>query len=190
MAKPSLAGRLGRRLAAMEDGTRRSRRATAVLLGRHRSVTRAAMSEAIDLTSRATFPLWVQETARYGDTDRQGHVNNAVFATFCETGRVSFLYDRGTPLAPRGCSFVIARLVLDFRAEIQWQDVVDIGTVVQRIGRSSFSLGQGLFVGATCVATSEGVIVLIDNATRRSTPFPDALRARLAEFQGSPAPAG
>ena len=36
---------------------------------------------------------------RYGDTDRQGHVNNAVFATFMETGRVELIYNPEDPLA-------------------------------------------------------------------------------------------
>jgi len=58
------------------------------------------------------------DTVRYGDTDRQGHVNNAAFATFCETGRVNFLFLAGHPLAPPGTSFVIARVAIDFRAEL------------------------------------------------------------------------
>ena len=45
-----------------------------------------------DLTDRGIFRFWSREVCRYGDTDRQGHVNNAAFATFCETGRVLFLY--------------------------------------------------------------------------------------------------
>lgn len=133
----------------------------------------------LPLTSRDSFRLWTQERARYADTDRQGHVNNAVFATFCESGRVAFLYDGGASVAGPERSFVIARLVLEFRAELLYRDVVDIGTRIQEIRRSSLVLGQGLFRGGECVATAEAVIVLVDNATRRSTPLPDALRQRL-----------
>jgi len=132
------------------------------------------------LTERATFPLWTREKVRYADTDRQGHVNNAVFSTFLESGRVPFLYDPENPLSPPGCAFVIARLVLDFRAEITWPSIVDIGTVVLKIGRSSFTLGQSIFVGESCVAAAETVIVLVDETTRRSTPMPETLRARLS----------
>ena len=28
------------------------------------------------------YPFWTEEKLRNADTDRQGHVNNAVFATF------------------------------------------------------------------------------------------------------------
>jgi acyl-CoA thioester hydrolase len=136
------------------------------------------MEPAIDLTNRPLFPAWTREVCRFGDTDRLGHVNNAAFATFCETGRVTFLWDEPGP--PPGCAFVIARLVIDFRAELQWRDVVDIGTATIRLGRSSFTLGQGLFVAERCVATAESVLVLMDEATRRPTTLPDALRDRLA----------
>ena len=39
------------------------------------------------------FPTQVTENIRYGDTDRQGHVNNAVYATYFESGRVDLLHD-------------------------------------------------------------------------------------------------
>ena len=35
------------------------------------------------------FPIQAFDKLRYADTDRQGHVNNANFSTFLETGRVS-----------------------------------------------------------------------------------------------------
>ncbi|MFZ9635943.1 MAG: hypothetical protein ACO3EK_19200, partial [Alphaproteobacteria bacterium] len=34
------------------------------------------------------YPRHSQDKLRYGDTDRLGHVNNAAFSTFLETGRV------------------------------------------------------------------------------------------------------
>jgi len=137
------------------------------------------MNDASRLTDRAAFTLWTRDTLRYADTDRQGHINNAVFATFLESGRVAFLYDPTAPLAPPGCEFVIARLAIDFRAELRWPGAVDIGSVILSVGRSSITVGQGLFNGDDCAATAESVIVLTDATTRRSTPVSDALRQRL-----------
>src|SRR5581483_567677 len=85
------------------------------------------------LTDRASYPLWTHDKLRYADTDRQGHINNAKFATFLETGRVAFLYDPTAPLAPQGCEFVIARLVVDFLAELRWPGEVDIGSRILSI---------------------------------------------------------
>jgi len=140
------------------------------------------MPDPAQLTERASFRAWTRETARFADTDRLGHVNNAVFATFCESGRVSFLYDASKPLAPPGAVFVIARLALDFRAELHWRDQVDIGTAVLAMRRRSFTLGQGLFCRDACVAAAESVMVLMDEATRRAIELPDRLRADLAAY--------
>ena len=56
------------------------------------------------------FPLKTYDKIRYADTDRQGHVNNAVFSTFLETGRVEFLYHPELPIHSEEASFVIASL--------------------------------------------------------------------------------
>ena len=61
-----------------------------------------------------------------------------------------------------------------------WPDEVEIGTCVLKLGNSSVTLGQGLFLGDRCVATAENVMVLIDLQTRRPVPLPEALRTALA----------
>jgi acyl-CoA thioester hydrolase len=132
------------------------------------------MSENTPAIRLGDFPASTYDKVRYADTDRQGHVNNAVFATFCETGRVEFLFDPEQPLYPPGAAFVIARLALDLRAEVRWPGTVEIGTRVEQIGRSSFTLKQALFQGDRLVATAETVIVLMDEETRRSTSLPPA----------------
>jgi len=134
------------------------------------------------LAERGVFKSWWRDVIRYGDTDRQGHVNNAVFSTFLESGRVRFLYDPAHGMPPPGCGFVIAQMLIDFREELHWPGEVDIGTVVLKIGRSSASLGQALFFGERCVATAQTVLVLMDETTRRSTPFPEGTRRRLESF--------
>ncbi|HEY0522881.1 MAG TPA: thioesterase family protein [Stellaceae bacterium] len=135
------------------------------------------------LTARESFKAWTHDKLRFADTDKLGHVNNAVFATLLETGRVSLLYNPERPLAPPGNDFVIARLELDFRAELHYPGTVDIGTGILSIGRNSFNVGQGLFEGGRCVGTANSVLVLISHETRRSVALPQELRDRLAEFQ-------
>ena len=68
----------------------------------------------------ATLPFHSTDKVRFGDTDRQGHVNNAVFTTFFETGRVELLDHLGI-LAGRGdLSFVIAAIAIEYRREVFW----------------------------------------------------------------------
>jgi acyl-CoA thioester hydrolase len=130
-------------------------------------------------TERASYKIWTHDKLRYNDTDRQGHVNNAVFATFFETGRVAFLYDTSLALAAPGCNFVVVRLAIDFRAELYFPGVVDIGTRVLSVGRSSFVVGQAVFKDDLCVATAESVGVQMNNETRRSEPLSPTMIAWL-----------
>jgi acyl-CoA thioester hydrolase len=139
-----------------------------------------AEAETLPLTERSTFRTWTSDKLRFNDTDMLGHVNNAVFATACETGRVSFLYDPERPMAPPGTDFVVVRLVLDFRREMRYPGTIEIGTRILRVGRSSILMGQGLFKDGECVATAEGTCVLIDTARRKAVALPEELRHRLA----------
>ena len=130
----------------------------------------------------ADFPFKTTDKIRYGDTDRQGHVNNVVFAVFLETARVELLFDPAAPLAGAGTSFVLARLELDFVAEITWPGTVAIGTRVLQIGRSSLRMQQAVFQNERCVANAQTVIVLIDENTRKSTPLSAACKVALQRF--------
>lgn len=126
------------------------------------------------------FPVTAMDTIRYGDTDKIGHVNNAVFSTFLETGRTRLLWGGESPVAPQGASFVLARLVLDYRAEMLWPGEARIGTGVLAVGNSSMTLAQAIFQGDLCTATAETVLVLFDTVTRRPLPLPEDARTRLA----------
>jgi acyl-CoA thioester hydrolase len=61
------------------------------------------MSDEIEspaLSRKENFRHWTRDIVRYADTDRRGHVDNAVFSTFPEIGRVTILYDPQRPPAP------------------------------------------------------------------------------------------
>ncbi len=128
------------------------------------------------------FPLQSYEKLRYADTDRQGHINNAVFATMLETGRVEVLYNPEKPLAGPNCAFVIASMKIDFRAEVNWPGRVEIGTRVSALGRSSITIEQALFQNDVCVATASTVIVQMNEATRRSEPLNGAAITHLSSL--------
>ncbi len=133
--------------------------------------------------ARTTFPHWAKERARYGDTDRQGHVNNARFATYLESARVEFFaLPEIRAAVPEGTEFVIVHLAIDFLAEIHWRDELDIGSGVVRVGRSSFTVQQAIFRGDTPCARAESVLVLLDGRSRRAHPLPEALRAALERY--------
>jgi len=122
------------------------------------------------------------DKVRYRDTDRQGHVNNALFSTFLETGRVEILWDPHHPVSDFGCSFVIASLNLDMINEIYWPGQVDIGTSVIHIGNSSFKIIQGLFQQGKLVGTATSILVQTNDITRKSQKLSDEAKAKLKKY--------
>jgi acyl-CoA thioester hydrolase len=128
------------------------------------------------------FPVRSFDKLRYADTDRQGHVNNAVFSTFLETGRVEFLYQAQIPILSGGNSFVIASLQLNFLREINWPGQVDIGTGILKVGNSSITFCQQIFQNEKCAATAETVIVQVDDESGRSKPLSEQAKQILGKW--------
>jgi acyl-CoA thioester hydrolase len=125
------------------------------------------------------FPGRATDIIRFGDLDPQGHVNNTVFATYFETGRVMFLREPGNMLNPPGTTSVLARLDVNFLKEMHWPGTVEIGTGTAEIGRSSYTFLQAIFCNGECAATARATMVMIDGATRRARPLPEDVIARL-----------
>jgi acyl-CoA thioester hydrolase len=125
------------------------------------------------------FPHRTVETIRFGDLDRQNHVNNAVFSTFLESGRVIILYGPEYGLIVPDSSFVLAQITIHFLGEMHWPGEVEIGTAVARVGNSSLILDQALFVDGVCVATADNTLVLVDKATRKPRSFSPEHAARI-----------
>jgi acyl-CoA thioester hydrolase len=121
--------------------------------------------------------IWNEDVLRFSDTDMNGHVNNAAFAVFCESGRVNCLRGRLGPTREAGGYFVLAKVTIEFKAELHYPGRVRIATWIRSVGRTSVGFGQALFDEAgRLVATSEAVTVSMDGATRRPMPLDDATR--------------
>jgi acyl-CoA thioester hydrolase len=128
------------------------------------------------------YPIKTYDKIRYSDTDRQGHVNNAVFSTFLETGRVELIYDSSNQIISPGGSFVIAKLNLDFILELKWPGKVDIGTGIIEIGTSSIKINQGLYQNNKLAATAKTVIVQTDKKTGSSKPLSSKAKETLNRY--------
>ena len=95
---------------------------------------------------------------RFSDQDAVGHVNKVAVAAYVETGRVAFGHQRRVDGDP-GSSFILARLLIDYRAQAHYPGEVRVGTRLLRIGRTSFTVAHGVFKDGTCIATAECVLV-------------------------------
>jgi acyl-CoA thioester hydrolase len=136
---------------------------------------------AADTTPRLEdFPYRLTDNVRFADLDPNGHVNNAVYATYFETGRVTLVKDRSNGLMPDGLGWIMVRLDIHFRAELRWPGSIEMGLGVAKFGRTSVTFDQVVFSQGRCVASAQAVTVLIDEATRKPTPLTPEV---IANFQ-------
>ena len=127
----------------------------------------------------ADYRFWTEEKLRNADTDQQGHVNNANIATFFESGRIDILSAPAIAQVRAVTSILVVRLLTNFKKELFFPGTVRVGTRVARVGRTSLTFEQTIHAANGEVATAEATCVLIDKATRKPTPVPEALRAYL-----------
>jgi acyl-CoA thioester hydrolase len=126
------------------------------------------------------FPYRLTDNVRFADLDPNAHVNNAVYATYFETGRVTLVKDRSFGLMPQGLAWVLVRLDIHFRAELRWPGAIEMGLGVAKFGRTSVTFDQVVFSQGECMASAQSVTVLIDETTRKPTPLTGEI---IANFQ-------
>ncbi len=114
---------------------------------------------------------------RFCDTDRLGHVNNAVYAVMYEAGRAEMLAQANLLSPAEGRAVVIARLEVDFLREMNWPGEVSVQSAVHRIGTKSFTLRQRLMVGDLLCSRATSVLAVIDTETRRAVALEPAWKA-------------
>lgn len=123
------------------------------------------------------YAIHTYDKLRFSDTDKQGHINNAVYSTFYETGRSETFNQAHKVANDPDCEFVIAQVTIRYLKEVHWPGVVEVGTRLQRIGNSSLVLEQALFHDGELCSSSESVCVQINTASRKSQPFNDTMRS-------------
>ncbi|WP_433995849.1 acyl-CoA thioesterase [Bradyrhizobium genosp. L] len=128
------------------------------------------------------FPYRLSDNVRFADLDPNGHVNNAVYATYFETGRVTLVKDMSHGLMPPGLAWIMVRLDIHFRAELHWPGRIELGLGLVRFGRTSTAFDQVVFSEGRCVASARSITVMIDEATRRPTPLPAEVREKFRRW--------
>jgi acyl-CoA thioester hydrolase len=127
-------------------------------------------------TYRVPIPI------RFADIDALGHVNNAVFQSYMEVARTAFWAERIGEVRVHEIDFVLARVEIDYRRPVRFNDALSCDLWLERIGRSSFTVGYRFAVDGKAVAEGRSVQVFIDLATGEPKPVPDSFREKVREF--------
>ena len=134
----------------------------------------------LDPKQHAMYPVWTSDTIRYADLDPNDHVNNGAMNEYFEDGRVRLRQSHFGHLGKGTLSgFVLARYTVEYYRSLSFPGEVYIGSVVSRVGRTSYTLTQGVFVDEICYAGAEVITVMLDTDTGKPKPFDEPLRAVL-----------
>ena len=138
------------------------------------------------LSERSKFTNWTLDRLRVTDIDFQGHVNNSVHPVLYTSSRHDFIHSHvRTRVAPTDM-FALVKVTIEYLSEMRYLGEVEVGTLLMRLGRSSMTLGHGMFNENRCVSVAESVMVLLDPVTRRAKPWPAAAAEQLALLVAAP----
>ena len=121
------------------------------------------------------FPL----QTRFNDYDSKGHVNNAVYLTYFELGRVQAWLAAGGEV---DADFIIAEAKISYRSPAMMGDPLELEVTTAEIRTKAWVWKYRVIDprGERLVAEGETVQVMFDYATRQTIAIPAALREGLA----------
>ena len=157
------------------------------MLHYHTELNAAALRE---LGIPEPWGFGLADRVRFGELDALGHVNNTAYLVWFESFRLPYLkVRRVTDYGPGSPRLVLKRATCDYRAEMfNGMDYVVTGrTCAMR--RTSFTMTFAVWLpkvgGATCTATGEAIVVLLNPDGPGRLPIPDAGRRAFLELDGA-----
>jgi len=134
------------------------------------------------------YPFSLSLQVRYGDLDPQWHVNNAVFLTYLEAARFTYLKELelwdGVDYFNVG--LIVADIHCAYQAPISLGDAIRVHSRVAKIGNKSITFEYVIENEVTGLrhAQAEVVMVAYDYRTQKSIPVPDDWRRKISAHEG------
>jgi len=121
----------------------------------------------------------------YRDIDAMGHLNNAVYFSYCEFARQKY-WDRVVGLKSfRDIGFIMANSSIDYRRPVYMGDVLEVDIRCTRIGNASFDFAYRITRGDELVAEARSTQVLWDWDLGAKRAFSDELREQIARVESA-----
>jgi acyl-CoA thioester hydrolase len=135
----------------------------------------------------ARFPVVVRYPVQWGDQDAYGHVNNVIPHRWFESARIE-LFGRIGLLDMRkeqGVGPILAATSCDYRRQITFPDIVQIGIRVARVGRTSISFEHAIISETQNAMVAEGTstTVVYDYLAHKPVPVSDNVRRAIDELE-------
>ena len=121
----------------------------------------------------------MKQQPRFSETDALGHINNTVIPVWFESARDPVFRIFNASLDLNSWNLIIAKIEVNYSAQIQYQAQVEIRTSIKKVGNSSFTVFQQVFQAEQCVAFGECIMVKFDYVTNKSAGITDKEKAEL-----------
>lgn len=118
---------------------------------------------------------------RFSETDALGHINNTVFAVWFEGARTAVFRIFTPELNLKQWPLIIARVTIDYHAQTQYGQPVEIRTFISRLGGSSFDVYQEAWQNGVKCASGTTVMVQFDYLSQTARPLSADIRAALQQ---------
>ncbi len=137
---------------------------------------------------RTDFRYWEGIEVRWSDMDAIGHVNNAVYFTYCEEARIRYFkalnllgfreHDKQGP--------ALVSATCNFRQQVRYPAELEIGVCTSKFGSRSFTIDLEIYYKGTenLVADGTCVIAWVDYKVGRSIRVPEQLKLAVCKFEG------
>lgn len=120
-------------------------------------------------------------TPGFYETDALGHINNTVIPMWFEKAREPIFKYFTPDLDPAKWRLILAGFDVQFLAETQYGEQVEIHTGIHKVGNSSLTIVQRAYQLQQRVAEGKCTLVQYDYQTKRSAPINDSIRTQLLQ---------
>ena len=128
---------------------------------------------------------------RWAEVDRQDVVFNGHYFLYFDVAiseywrAIGFNYPDDI-VEKFGTDIYAVKATAEYHGSATYDDTIDIGCRVGRIGRSSMQFLFGIWRGAERITSGELVYVNADPKTRTSAPWPEPLRGAILGYERTP----
>lgn len=136
---------------------------------------------------RTDFRYFDRQRVRWAEVDMQKIVFNGHYLMYLDTAVAGYWRAMALPyhetMEHFGGDLYVRKASIEYLASARYDDVIDVGLKVSRIGNSSMLLNGCVFRGDKALVTGELVYVFADPATQTSKPVPQGLRELMLGFE-------
>ncbi len=119
---------------------------------------------------------------RYLEVDQQRVVFNMWYLAYLDDAMTAFLHEGGLPyqtMLEDGHDVQVVHTEVDWRGSLRWGDRAGVRVALERIGRTSFTLGFEFLAAEQVVATAATVYVVVAADGSGKCEIPPHLRLAL-----------